>query len=149
MISNDLIQVAFISELKADAGVIAILGSGPDGVKEDQYQGSDYNYPGVRVDIIRQVPDTRAEQCDLSRLFATVRCYAEGGSSKTADILAGAVNAALHRALVKGGTIGTDAFYTILRSSGLLGAVRLNENLWRSEAMFEGNIYPSDAMGGI
>lgn len=148
MIPNHVIQEAFVVKLKAASGVTVILKQGASGVKEDQYQGSDYAYPGVRIDIIRQVPDPLLEQCDIGRLFASVRCYAEGGSSRTADILAGAVNATLHRSIVKGGTIGTDAFYTILRSSGLLGAVRLNENLWRSEAMFEGNIYASDTMGG-
>lgn len=149
MIPNDTIKAALVSYCKAAAAVAALLPEGTGGVKESQYQGSDYEYPAVRVQIVRQTPDPNVEQCDHARVLGSIRCYAEGPSSQPADNLAGVVNARIHRAKIKGGTIGTDAFYIPrIYCEGLLAATRLNERLWVSEVLFGGNVIPSDDMGG-
>lgn len=149
MIPNDTIKAAMVTKLKAATAVTDVLAAGSGGVKEAQYQGSDYSYPGVRVYITRQTPDSSAEQCDTARMIAGVRCYVEGPSSLPADDLAGLVNAALHRGQLRGGTLGVDAFYIPrVYCVGLLAAIRLGERLWMSDVMIEGNVFPSDDMGG-
>lgn len=149
MIANDTIKAALVTKVKGITAATDILAEGASGVKEAQYQGSDYAYPATRVQIVRQTPRQEMRQCDVTRMFAIVRAYAEGPSSQPCDDLAGKLNDGLHRQIVRGGTIGTDAFYIPeLLCTGLIGAVRLNERLWRSEIMVEGNVYPSDDMGG-
>jgi hypothetical protein len=149
MIANNIVQAAIVSWLQADANVIGSLPEAAVGVKEAQYQGSDYKYPAVRVRVVRQTPDPTKEQCDHARFIGSIRCYAEGPSSLPADRLAGIVNARLHRAQIAGGTVGTDAFYIPrVYCEGLSGAIRLNERLWVSEVTVGGNVIPSDDMGG-
>lgn len=151
MIATDTIKAAVVSKLKSNTTLTGALvnGGGAAAIKEAQYQGSDYNFPAVRVMIVRQTPLHSLRQCDIARFLGTIYVYAEGPSSQPCDNLAGIVNGVLHRHQVKGGTIGTDGFYIPeLLCSGLSGAVRLNERLWRAEFGIEGNIVPSDDMGG-
>lgn len=149
MISNNIVQAAIVGWLKAGSDVTTLLPESSGGIKEAQYQGSDYKYPAVRVRVVRQTPDPTKEQCDHARFIGSIRCYAEGPSSLPADQLAGAVNARMHRAQIGGGAVGTDAFYIPrVYCEGLTGAIRLNERLWVSEVTVGGNVIPSDDMGG-
>lgn len=149
MIPNDTIKAALVSHYKGITDITNVLTNGASGVKEAQYQGSDYRYPALRVRILRQTPDPALGHCDVARLNGSILVYAEGGSSQPADDLAGIVNDNTHRKLLRGGTVGTDAFYIPrMLCEGLIAATRLNENLWRSEVVFGGNVYPSDEMGG-
>jgi len=139
MISNKVIQADMVAWLKTQGTLTTLLAGGTsDEVREEQYQGTVFGYPAVRLAVLNQAPITEREHCDHARLTVTVRCYAEGASSRPVDILAGVVNDLLHRKQFRG-----TGWYTTFYSSGLVGAVRLNEKLWRSEAMFTGVVYPT------
>ena len=51
MISDELIQAAIISKLKATSSLTSLLAEGVAGVKEYQWQGDDFKYPAVRLDL--------------------------------------------------------------------------------------------------
>lgn len=139
MVPDWQIQADFVADLKAYAPLTAMLhGANSDQVKEDQYQGTVFFYPGVRVAILQQTPIPDADNCDLTRLTATVRCYAEGASSRLSDRIAGVVNDRFHRRYPFHGT----GWQSFLRSEGLIGAIRVEERLWRAEVMIGGVIYP-------
>lgn len=137
MIPNSVIKADFTSFLKAHAVLTALLASNKE-VRENQYQGTVFAYPAVRVGLTQQIhlPDTGP--CDLARLTFSIRSYAEGASSKPADDIAGVVNGILHRHFFQ----GTGWTCAMFRSSGLAAAVRTSEKLWRAEDFFQGVIYP-------
>jgi len=58
MLRNDQIQAAIIAKLKANNTIVALLDSSAE-IKEDQYQGTEYNYPAVRVQLNSNEPDRR------------------------------------------------------------------------------------------
>lgn len=141
MIDNRVIQTDFITYLKGQATLSALLAGGTNAeVREDQYQGTVFSYPAIRVAVLSQDPIVEREQCDHARLTLTIRCFAEGASSRPADNLAGVVNSILHRHQMQG-----TGWYAWIRSTSLIGAIRLQERLWRSEAMFAGVVYPRTA----
>jgi len=141
MIANNVIQADIVADAKLDANITAKLKNGSsDEVREDQYQGTQFGYPNIRVAIRRQDPIPNREQCDHARLIFSVMCYAEGGSSKACDELAHAVNARYHKRFFK-----ADTWTSWLRSSGLNSAIRIANNLWRAECMFQGTVYPNSA----
>ncbi len=143
MITNDIIQEDLITLLKANTALTTELTSqntesGEKQIKEDQYQGTLFEYPAVRVDIQRQDSLDNADQCDNSVLIFSIRCYAEDASSKRADVLAGLVNAAIHRQELVGAAYKSPR----MRNAGLLGAIRTDEELWMSTNIYNCNIYP-------
>ena len=135
MIDNSIIQADLIAWLKARATLTALLATNKE-VREDQYQGTRFDYPAVRLSLTQQIAILNAEQCDLARLNFSIRSYAEGGSSRVADQIAGEVNRLLHRYNFHG-----SGWYSWFRSAGLAGATRTGEKLWRAEAFFTGVIY--------
>jgi len=140
VISDNIIQADFVTDLKADAAVLAIIAAATE-VKEDQYQGTVFVYPAVRVSIESQTPITnRGPSCDHARLRMTLYAYTEEASSKNADILAGIMNAKYHRRFFRG-----TGWFIWLYSSGLRSAVRITERLWRADVPLIGTVYPSTA----
>lgn len=140
MIADNVIQADFVASLKADASVLAIIAVATE-VKEDQYQGTVFAYPAVRVGIESQTPiSERGPSCDHARLRMTLYAYTEEASSKRADQLAGVMNTKYHRRFFRG-----TGWYTWLYSSGLRSAVRITEKLWRAEVPLIGTVYPTTA----
>lgn len=140
MISNQVIQADFVAYLKGQVTLTALLYDATE-VREDQYQGTIFNYPNVRVALGTQIPLTNMEQCDLARLTFSIRAYTESGSSKTADTIAGIVHGLFHRRQFNG-----TGWYAWFYGAGLDSAARMGEKLWRAEASFQGVIYPSNAI---
>jgi len=139
LISNEVVQADFIAALKAHATLTALLSSGASGVKEDQYQGKNIGFPAVRYNLIDQRPYNEREQCTHSILGFSIRCYAEGASSKVADQVAGVVVGFLHRRNIQG-----TGWYGFVRAINTNGAVHITEDLWMTEAYFQANVYPAD-----
>lgn len=137
MIPNQVIQADFITDLLAYSALTGLLASAQE-VREDQYQGTVFAFPAVRVAILNQTPIIGPEQCDLALLTFSIRCFAEEASSKMADTLAGLANDRFHRRNFHG-----TGWLSWLRSAGLIGAIRMDERVWRSEALFVGTVYPT------
>ena len=131
VIDNNDIQAGIIAYLKANTTVVALLVSGTS-IKEDQWQGTTFVYPAVRVDLGIQLP--RAN-CDGAETTFSILCYSEDASSQEADELAGTVNNQLHRKAFTSSSVR----YSIY-SQGLIPAIREDDRTWRSEATFHATI---------
>ena len=133
MLSNDDIQAALITYLKAQTTLVAFLAA-TSSIKEDQWQGTQFVYPAYRLRLSVQTPlgvGGSGSNCP-ARLTITVAAYTEDASSKKADDMAGAANAALHEATFTRNNIR----FAAIRSTGLVSAIRQDERTWRSEANF-------------
>lgn len=88
MISNDLIQAAIIAKANSSAVLIAApLSSGT--VLEYNFQGTDWTYPCVRLQLESQ-PDATEDSCPSAVEFSFY-VFSEQSSSKQANQLAGRV----------------------------------------------------------
>lgn len=139
MIGDNVIQADLVADLLAYSTLTALLATAAE-IREDQYQGTRFAYPAVRVAILNQTYIPDREQCDHALLAFSVRCFTEEASSKAADVLAGVVNGRLHRRNFHG-----TGWYSWFRSQGLVGALRVDERLWRAEALFGGTVYLTSA----
>jgi hypothetical protein len=142
VITNNVIQADLIAAMKADASLVAALGGSADNIKESQYAGKNLGYPAVRLYVAQQIPIPERIHCDHARLNFSIRVFAEGGSSKPADELAGYLLTLFHDS--DGGMFfrGT-GWYSMLRNVSLIGAVRTGDILWQSDSMFAGVVYPT------
>ena len=136
MISNQLIQAAIITTLKANAALIAWLTARSSGseIRETSWQGAIFTYPAVRAEIGTQIPDGNLGTCQtiLSETPFTVLSFAEGNSSLEADELAGLVNLALFGSRVS----GTGFRSLLINSDGVLHATRTGERVWRAMGLY-------------
>ena len=139
MIGDAVIQADIVADLLAFGTLTALLKTTAE-VREDQYQGTIFGYPAVRVAILNQTYIPDREHCDHALLAFGVRCYVEDASSKNADVLAAIVNTRLHLRNFHG-----TGWVSWFRSQGLIGALRVDERLWRAEALFGGTVYPTSA----
>ena len=141
MIANSVIQADLLAAIKANAAIIAVM-QAADHAKEDQYQGTQIDYPALRLWLGRQIPITNRGHCDHARLDFAVRIYTEGASSKQADDIAIVVNNLFHGDEGGGKWFGGSTWYSFFRSTGLASAFAGGEKLWRADTPFSGVIYP-------
>lgn len=134
MLANDDIQAGLVQYLKAKVALTALLTGGAADVREDQWQGTTFTYPAVRVSLDTQFPFA---DCNKAKLTFSVLCFSEKDSSQEADSLAGVVNDLLHK---KAFTSNSIRF--ILYSNGLIPAIRQDHRTWRSEATFRATVEP-------
>lgn len=130
MIDNDHIQAALIAFLKSKSSVTSLLATAGE-VREDQYQGTQYAFPAVRVQLGTQTPIS-GNGCP-SIIHFSVLCYTEDASSQKADELAGAVNNELYNHSFNRNNVR----FGMVVSEGLVAAVRQDFRTWRSEAKFK------------
>ena len=130
-VQNDLRARLLTISWPSDAVVLA------GNILEDFYQGRDFGYPAIRLDMRSFLADHDADQCDITLVRFSLHCYGEGSSSLVADKVAGACNNNLHKSQF----LGTEYQIPRLRSDGLIAAERIDEKLWRATAMFSGNAY--------
>ena len=143
MIPNDDVQAGLITKLKADTDLTAYLTgqSATDEIRENQWQGVDFTYPAVRVDLTEQT-EAGNPPC-LSDLVFSVHCFGEGNSSLEADHVAGLVM----QALLRKAFVGTGFTSGIIANDSLVGAVRQAERVWRSTALFRTTLWGGDVFG--
>jgi len=139
VISNQVLQKDIIADLKALVALTALLKAAAD-IKEDQYQGTTYGYPAVRVALARQAPYRIPEQCDHMTLTFSIRVYSEQESSKEADTVMGVIADRYHRHFFTG-----TGWKGWINREAVVSAALWAEKLWRSEAFFRVNVYPSTA----
>lgn len=135
MIPNDTVQASIISKLKNNSTITAALvgyGSDANQVKEAQWQGSDFLYPAVRVLIGTQTNDRASPYCSFGFLPFTISVLSQKKSSQEADDLLGTINNQLHGSYATG--VGMQLQH--IECIGLTGAIRVSEQLWRSEASY-------------
>ena len=150
MIINSQIQQALIARLKDNTqyGIPALhLALGIDEeekIRENQFQGTQFVYPAIRVSLTYLNP-TENTPCrdDVFRSYFSIVSFSEGTSSLEADIIAGLVAEALDEAVID---VTTPAFMPAFRTGNIsLGsvnaAIRIGPRLWRAETFFRTSIY--------
>jgi len=137
MIDNDLIQAAIIAKLKANALLTAFLtGLGATSeIREAQWQGTEFVYPNVRVEIGTQVEDGNPPCYSMTPF--TIYSYSEKDSSREANQLAGFVNDALLRQMVSGSGWQSQ----LIIGDGNIAARRVTERVWQAVNLYRMNIY--------
>lgn len=139
MLSPVVVQVAIVAKLKADIDLVAWLTarSVSDEIREAQWQGTDFSYPAVRVDLGVQVP--KGDHCYTknARISFIILSYAEGPSSKACNELAALVNSSLLGKSI----VGTGFHSGLIQSDGLQPATFVVENIWRATEAFHLNLY--------
>lgn len=140
MISPELVADAIIAKLKADTALVAWLTarSSPDEIRENQWQGRDFTYPAVRVDLGDQI-EVGNGPC-FSEMPFTVFGFAEGDSSRDANILAGLISVALVRTRIS----GTGYTGGLVANDTMTAAARTGERVWRAPGLYRMKLY-----GGI
>ena len=140
MLSNDLVQAAVITKLKANATLVAFLtaASAADEIREAQWQGRDFVYPAVRIQIGTQEPGGNGPCYTTTGQTAfSILCFSEHDSSEQADQLAGLVDDALLGLHISGSGFKTGP----VLSDGQVKAVRTGERVWMATFLGRMQLY--------
>jgi len=144
MISPDLIQKAVIKFLQADTALMSVL-SGTNQVLELEYQGQDFVYPNIRVDIQPQTPiGNGTDRPKLSTIHWTTRVYSEQPSSREANYLLGLVIQATFNKQWVGTDYNDLPFFRLIRVdlASQDNAIRITDRLWVASAIFQSEVNP-------
>lgn len=82
MKSNNDVQEAVINYLQSDAAIIVTVLA--DQIKEIQWYGTDFTYPGIRVGQIRQVPSQQSN-CNNAVCYLKIVVMDNNASSQKCD----------------------------------------------------------------
>lgn len=89
MITNSQIQGAWISKIKANASITALVTA--EEVREDLWRGTDFVYPNIRVKLGVLTPTANNPGCNTWHSSVSLQVFIEQKSSKQADDIAGVV----------------------------------------------------------
>lgn len=137
MISLDLVQAAIIAKLKADIPLVNWLTglSAVNEIRENQWQGLQFVYPAVRVDLLPQT-EPGNPPC-YSQILFNVFAFVEGDSSQNSAILAGLLDTALLRRQI----VGTGFVTGHIISLGTIPPLRTGERIWQAVGQYQMNLY--------
>lgn len=131
MLRNDQIQSAIIDRLKGNTSILALLSSSGD-IKEDQWQGTSFVYPAVRLQLNSNQPLGDAN-CRHSTISLSILVYTEDDNSLLVDKIAGIINNELHDKQFSSSGIAVS-----LRTTNLVPAVKSDVRTWRSQILMTG-----------
>jgi len=130
MIGNNEIQAALLAYLKTLTSVTAYVHAIE--IREDQYQGTEFTYPNIRIRMIDNSPLTDSN-CITQKFSVSIMVFGESSSSKETDKIAGIISTELHR---KHFTSNTLTFAT--RVTNIMPSIRSDIRTWRSEVLVSG-----------
>ena len=134
LIRNDQAQEALILYLKTKTIVTdEVTHDDPNGnsyidIREDQFQGTVFAYPNIRLRMISNEP--MDDNCDHSIITYSWMVFSETPDSLQADYIAGIINAQLHDKQF----ISNSIAFTV-RTVNIIPAVRIDARTWRSEVI--------------
>ena len=126
---NDQIQAGLISYLKGKTDITSQLTDGADEIREDNWEGTEFTYPNIRVRLISNV--SMDDGCLFSQVAVSFICNSEEYSSQEADRISGIINSTLH-----GNSFQSNNITFSTRSTNLLPARKTDARTWTSEAIF-------------
>lgn len=139
MIRNDELQAAIVARLKANTTIVPLVVSGSFAdetwgadIREDQYQGTNFGYPNIRVRLLPMTP-LGDKDCPFIKFSVSLLVFSESSNSLEADRIAGIINNELH-----GKTFFSNSIEISTRLASLIPAVRIDERTWRSEVLMNG-----------
>ena len=139
MFDNSVIQAAIITKLKAATALATILGGANTEIREDQWQGTRFVYPAVRVELGTQIPNGETN-CTAVNVPITVLCYSENSSSRQADQIAGVVSTILNK--TSWSDIVQSVRFAGTRVTSQVPAVRRDERTWEAQVVIAALICP-------
>jgi hypothetical protein len=133
MISSANLAQALVTSLKANSALIANLGSDEE-IREENWQGTDYNYPCVRFAVTRISPLPVSSNCpDMFDVDLNVSYRGLGPSSRaTADGMSLVVGALRNQRLTS--TVFTCV--TPVKLVDVAGPLPEGEKAWMARAFF-------------
>lgn len=136
--SNDRIQAAIISKLKSISAITTELvndGSTANEIREDNWQGDDFDYPNIRVRMIANSPDGDTAGCKTADISVSIMVFSQGYSSWECDRIAGIIHSSLN-----GITFVANNIEMFLHTTSLIPAIRDSIRTWRSECLMDGKV---------
>jgi hypothetical protein len=138
MLRNDEIQAAIVAYLKTKMAITSLLVTednltGATEIREDQWQGSIFTYPNIRVRMLPISPFGDSDQCNASTFSVSIMTFSEDASSQEADKISGIINTSLHAKSFVQGSVSM-----FLRTTNLIPAVRSDTHTWRAECLMQG-----------
>ena len=129
----DLIAQALIDHLKASTTVLAEL---PDDneIREEEWQGTNFTYPNIRVRITNLGLYEIGAQCLNSPFDAHILVFSEEPFSSQANRIAGIIKTVLHDK-----SFSQNGLLVALRAT-IIPAIRSDDRTWRSEVLLRGVI---------
>lgn len=131
-LTNDVIQAAMIAWLKTKPLITAEVVS-PEEIKEDQWGGSVYSYPGIRVRLISNIP-TGHQGCPQTCTIG-VQVYTEDASSLNADRIAGIIAKEIHD-----NSFIQNSIQLGIQVTNLVPAYHRDAQTWMAEVLLSANI---------
>jgi hypothetical protein len=144
---NDEIQTALITKLKATAAIVAELvnaGSSSTEIREDSWQGTEFEYPNIRVRMISNNPIGELAECSISTFSVSIMVFSESYSSLESDKIAGIISTSLNRK-----SFTTSGIYLHLKTTDIIPATRVAAGVgishsidirtWRAECLIQGD----------
>lgn len=125
IISNNDIQAGLIQILKTNAPIIAVVSVTE--IRESQWQGTDFVYPAIRVQVAENSPMADSA-CSTSIVKASIWVFTEDDSSFDCNDFAGIIANELH-----GHSFNSNSLAFASRVSKIVPARRSELRTWRSE----------------
>jgi len=138
MISINQVQAAIVTALKESVPLGLVVG---DEIRESQWQGTQFTYPAIRVDMEDSRQVGRGGQCvtTISAVPFNVVGFSEEASSQQADRIIGLVISALLNHQLTSADFSSG--FVRMSRAGQSSAKRATERVWRAVVGFEVNIY--------
>lgn len=133
MLGIDDIRGALIDYMKSKTTITAALGSTTE-IRERQWQGTEFDYPCIRVKINSAVPQMVGE-CNIFDCSLSILVFSEVASSSQADNIAGIINTVLHRRSFEQGSVKFNMW-----TSRLVEAIREDARTWRAELVIQATV---------
>ena len=133
MLGLDDIRSALISYMKTKTLITNALGNTTE-IREGQWQGTEFDYPCIRVKTGPAVPQMAGE-CNVFDCSVSIMVFSEMAQSSQADDIAGIINTVLHR---RGFSHGGVNF--MMWTTRLIEAVREDTTTWRSEVLIQATV---------
>jgi hypothetical protein len=132
LITNNEIQAAVVGWLKSKPLIVVeILDS--DEIKEEQWQGTMFVYPAIRVRLISNRPESR--QGCIQPITLGIQVYTEDASSKNCDRIAGIIGKEVHDK-----QFSTSGFLFGMFVTDLVPAYRRDAQTWMSEVLIKADV---------
>jgi hypothetical protein len=91
VIPNDQVKEAIVTRLRDFTSLTNLLPDGVQGVREQYWRGTTFQYPNVRVELETQIDATPNTNCTPAYQDWSVFVFSEKHSSQEGDTLAGMV----------------------------------------------------------
>ena len=130
MISHDIIQAAVIAKLRASAALLAVTAD----IRELGYQGTDFTYPNVRLQIQAQEADL--DCATLSLVTFSLYAYSDLPSSKECSSLVDMARRVLNNHMLID-IAQVERFMGLrMRSLTMSSPYRATSKVWRADVHF-------------